>query len=106
MGILMYLKIAILIAAMSIGAAGAWYVQGVRLDKQKAANVLLTRQLEGYKRALKIMKEDLKIDQHTQTEKERIDGLGHDDLIREFERMRNKIRDGKPEDTDTDEADD
>jgi len=104
MGILVYLKVTILIAAMSIGAAGAWYVQGIRLDKAKAANVLLTRQLEGYKRALKIMKEDLKIDQHTQTEKERIDGLGHDDLIREFERMRSKVRDGKHRDTD--EADD
>jgi hypothetical protein len=100
-----YIKIGILVAAMALGASGAWYVQGVRLDKQKAANALLTRQLEGYKRALKIMKDDLKTDKETQDEKDRIDALGPDDLVGEFERLRRRSGGGKPSDTDSSETD-
>lgn len=106
MGILTYIKIGILIAALALGASGAWYVQGVRLDKAKAQTELLTRQLAGYKRALKIMKDDLKTDKETQGEKDRIDALGPDDLVSEFDRVRKRASGGKPGDTDAGETDD
>lgn len=99
MGILTYLKVGILVAALGIGASAAWYIQGVRLDKEKAHAAVLTRQLEGYKRAVKILKEDLKTDQETDHEKERIDSLTPEQLPAEFERLRQRSREGRDTDT-------
>jgi hypothetical protein len=106
MGIFTYLKIGILVAALALGASGAWYVQGVRLDKQKQANELLTRQLAGYKKAVQILKADAKKDAETQYEKDKIDTLAPDQFADYFEQLRQRARGGTGEDPDTSEADD
>jgi hypothetical protein len=106
MGLLVYLKIAALVGALSIGAAGAWWVQGMRLDKQVQANELLTRQLNGYKKAVEILKTDAKKDAETEYEKEKIDTLAPEQFADYFEQLRKRARPGAGEDTDTSEADD
>jgi hypothetical protein len=106
MGIFAYLKIAALVAALSIGAAGAWWVQGVRLDKQKAANELLTRQLNGYKKAVAILKADAKKDAETQYEKDKIETLAPEQFADYFEQLRKRSRAGAGKDSNSDEADD
>jgi hypothetical protein len=106
MSVFTYVKIGVLIAALALGASGAWYVQGVRLDKQKAANELLTRQLNGYKKAVAILKADAKKDAETQYEKDKIDTLAPDQFADYFEQLRKRARGGAGEDSDTTEADD
>jgi hypothetical protein len=92
MGIFSWLKIAALVVAISVGATGAWWVQGVRLDKQKSANELLTRQLAGYKKAVEILKADAKKDAETQAEKDRIDTLAPDQFADYFEELRKRAK--------------
>jgi hypothetical protein len=98
MGIFTYLKIAALVAALAIGASGAWYIQGVRLDKQKAANELLTRQIAGYKKAVEILKADAKKDAETQYEKDKIETLAPDQFADYFEELRKRAKGSQDED--------
>ncbi len=105
MGIFTYIKIGILIAALALGASGAWYIQGVRLDKAKAQAELLTRQLAGYKRAVEILKADAKKDAETQYEKDKIDTMAPDQFADYFEQLRKRARGGTGEDTEPTEAD-
>ena len=98
MGILMWIKIGVLVTALAIGASGAWYIQGVRLDKQKAVNELLTRQLAGYKKAVEILKADAKKDAETQYEKDKIDTLEPDQFADYFEELRKRAKGDSHED--------
>lgn len=95
MSIFTYLKIGVLVASLAVGASGAWYIQGIRLDKLRADNQQLTRQLDGYRNAMRVLREDMKIDRENQDEKDRIDALGPDDLVDEFKRLRERARNGK-----------
>jgi hypothetical protein len=103
---LTYLKIGVLVAVLAAGAGGAWYIQGVRIDKRDQKIALQERQLKGYKKALKIMKDDLKTDQESEDEKVRIDALGPDDIVGEFERLRKRAQPRNAEDSDSSETDD
>lgn len=94
MGILTYLKIGALVAALAAGASGAWWVQGVRLNKANAKVELLTRQLNGYKKAVEILKADAKKDAETQYEKDKIDTLAPDQFADYFEQLRKRARRG------------
>jgi hypothetical protein len=87
LGIFTYIKIAVVVALL--GAGTYLYLNYHHL---KTENALLTRQLAGYKKAIQIMKDDLKTDQRTEDEKSRIDALGPGDLVGEFKRLRKRSR--------------
>lgn len=90
MGILAYLKIGALVAALAIGFSGAWRVQGARLERAKAKLALQDRQIKGYQKAVKILKEDAKRDAETQYEKDKIDTLAPDQFADYFEQLRRR----------------
>ena len=98
MGILTWFKIGVLVAALAAGASGAWWVQGVRLDKAKAETALLTRQLAGYKKAVAILKADARKDAETQAEKDRIDTLAPEQFADYFEELRKRAKGSQDED--------
>ncbi len=99
MGILTYFKFGVVLAL--ILGIGGLYLHDRHVT---AENKLLTRQLEGYKRAVKILKEDLKTDKETEDEKARIDQLTPEQLIDEFERLRKRA--GKGSNPDTEQTND
>lgn len=105
MGIFTWFKIAALVAALATGASGAWWVQGVRLERANARAELLTRQLNGYKKAVEILKADAKKDAETQYEKDKIDNLAPDQFADYFEQLRRRARGGAGADPDPGEAD-
>ena len=105
MGIFTYLKIGALIVALALGAGGAWYIQGVRLDKANAKADLLTRQLNGYKKAVEILKADAKKDAETQYEKDKIETLAPDQFADYFEQLRRRARGGAGADSQPGQAD-
>jgi hypothetical protein len=80
-----YLVGGLLIAGLLGG--GYWYVNHLRTE-----NALLTRQVAGYKRAMQIIKNDMKQDQEDQDEKDKIDALTPEQLPDEFKRLRDKAR--------------
>lgn len=77
-----------------VGLGGKWYIGHLQ-----SQNDLLTRQLTGYKRAVAILKQDLKTDQETEDDKIRIENLSPEQLPAEFERLRQRARSGNPADT-------
>ena len=106
MGILTWFKIGVLVAALAAGASGAWWVQGTRLERERARVDLLTRQLNGYKKAVEILKADAKKDAETQYEKDKIDTLAPDQFADYFEQLRRRARGGAGANPDTGETDD
>jgi hypothetical protein len=99
LGIISYIKIGVAVALLAAGGGTYWYIGHLRAD-----NALLTKQLAGYKRAVKILKEDLKTDRETQNEKDRIDSLTPEQLIDEFAKLRKRA--GTAGNSNADEADD
>lgn len=54
-----YLKIGALVGALAVGAAGAWWIQGVRLDKAKASHEKHVQELHAELIGTRIDKERL-----------------------------------------------
>lgn len=88
MGILTYIKIGIVVAAVAIGAYGAWYIQGVRLDKAKAEVTNLKAEIVSYKRAMEIYEHDAELDRAMAKEKDRVQKLTPEQLDTEFDKLR------------------
>ncbi len=80
-----YLVGGILIAGLVGG--GYLYVSHLRTE-----NAQLTRQVAGYKRAMQIIKDDMKQDQEDQNEKDKIEALTPDQLPGEFSKLRERAR--------------
>lgn len=83
-----YLTGAALGAALLAGGYG--WVQGMRLDRANAKIELKDRQIKGYQKAVKILKEDAKRDAETQYEKDKIDVMAPDQFGDYIERLRQR----------------
>jgi hypothetical protein len=83
-----YIKIAVLAAAVTLGAYGAWYIQGIRLDKLKAEITTYKAEIVSYKRAMEIYEHDAELDQAMAKEKDRVSKLTPDELDMEFDKLR------------------
>ena len=82
-----YLVGTVVVASLVVG--GYWYVSHLR-----AENALMTRQLAGYKRAMQIIKDDLKQDREDQDEKDKIDAfITPDQFVDYFKQLRQRARD-------------
>lgn len=88
MGILTYVKIGILVAALALGAGAAWWVQGVRLDKKNAEITTLKAEVVSYKRVKEIYENDIELDKDFVKETERVKKLTPGQLDAEYERLR------------------
>lgn len=86
---LTYIKIGVLVVAIAIGAAGAWYIQGVRIDKKNLEIINLKAEVVSYKRVKEIYENDIELDQELTKEKERVNKLTPEELNAEFDRLRN-----------------
>jgi|WetSurMetagenome_2_1015567.scaffolds.fasta_scaffold351508_2 hypothetical protein len=89
MGIFTYLKIAALVAALAIGAAGAWKIQGMRIDKVKADNVELKKQVVSYQRVKEIYENDVELDNEFKEVQKKVEKLTPEQLDNEYDRLRN-----------------
>jgi hypothetical protein len=73
-----------------LAGGGWWYISHLR-----AQNQALQDQVRQKERAAEIYRHDREVDRDTQTQQDRLDRAGPDELNAEFERLRRKARGGQ-----------
>jgi len=90
MGLLSYLKIGVLVAALAVGGGFVWHYQHL-----KAQNRILKAEVVTLQRIAEIYERDAEIDKEIADEKARVDRLTPAELDAEYERLRQYGRAGK-----------